>query len=187
VDIFCHLVEPYITSSEPNLINDALREACMRTVVESLTAVLAKPDDLTHRERLSWASTIACSQFANLGGGGGMMTLHGIEHALSGTYDMAHGDGLASLLIAWMKYTLPAREDKFKALGRNVFGKEDGIKATEDWLKQIGMLHKLKDLGAKESDFNSLAGNVHKTAMWVKMHPLPMDEQAITSIYRACY
>ncbi len=187
VDIFCHLVESYITASEPNLINDSLKEACMRTVVESLPPLLSQLDNLDLRSRLSWASTIACSQFAELGGGGGMMTLHGIEHALSGVYDIAHGDGLASLLIAWMKYTYPAREDRFKSLGKNVFDKPDGLKATEDWLKTIGMAHKLKDLGACEADFSSLACNALKTAAWIKMHPKPMDEEAISAIYRSSF
>jgi hypothetical protein len=187
VDIFCHLVENYITAAEPNLINDSLREACMRTVVESLPAVLAKLDDIQHRERLSWASTIACSQFAGLGGGSGFMTMHGIEHALSGAYDIAHGDGLAALLVAWMKHTYTARQNRFKTLAQNVFGKPDAIKATEDWLKQVGMNLKLKDLGVNEAEFASLAENALRTAMWVKFHPAPMDEQSIAGIYRACY
>ena len=36
VDIFCHLVEQYITAEESTLINDALRESSMRTVVDAL-------------------------------------------------------------------------------------------------------------------------------------------------------
>ena len=148
---------------------------------------LAKLHDIQHRERLSWASTIACSQFAGLGGGSGFMTMHGIEHALSGAYDIAHGDGLAALLVAWMKHTYTARQNRFKALALNVFGKADAIKATEDWLKQVGMNLKLKDLGVNESDFASLAENALRTAMWVKFHPAPMDEQSIAGIYRACY
>ena len=187
VDIFCHLVESYITATESTLINDSLNESCMRTVVESLPPLLKKLDDLELRSRLTWASTIACSQFAGLGGGGGMMTLHGIEHALSAVYDIAHGDGLATLLIAWMKYTYSAREDRFKSLGKNVFGKPDGLTATEEWLKTIGMAHRLKDLGACEADFNSLACNALKTAAWVKLHPKPMDEEAISAIYKASF
>jgi alcohol dehydrogenase len=187
VDIFCHLVEAYITSAESTLINDSLREACMRTVVESVPPLLKKLDDIELRSRVSWASTIACSQFAGLGGGGGMMTLHGMEHALSGLYDLAHGDGLAAMLVEWMKHTEPARKEKFKQLGKNVFGETDGIAATGKWLKQIGMDHKLRDLGVKEADFDKLAENAVKTGFWVKFNPTTLDKAAIAGIYKKAY
>ena len=187
VDIFCHLVESYITAHETTLINDAIRESSMRTVVESLPKVLAKLDDIEQRCNLSWASTIACSQFAGLAGGTGIMTLHGMEHALSGEYDIAHGDGLASLLIEWMKYTYPVREQRFAQLGKNVFGESDGIAATEKWLSLVGMRLNLRGLGAKEADCARLAGNALKTAPWVKFHPRTLDSEAIINIYKQCF
>jgi alcohol dehydrogenase YqhD (iron-dependent ADH family) len=115
------------------------------------------------------------------------MTLHGMEHALSGQYDMAHGDGLAALLLEWMRYTEPARKDRFKQLGKNVFGENGGIAATERWLKRIGMDLRLRGLGVKEADFGMLADNVIKTGAWVKMNPVTLDKGAIEGIYRKAY
>jgi alcohol dehydrogenase YqhD (iron-dependent ADH family) len=187
VDIFCHLVEAYITAHESTLINDGLRESSMRTVVEALPVVLGRLDDIQGRYNLTWASTIACSQFANLGGGAGVMTLHGMEHPLSALYDMAHGDGLAALLIEWMKYTLPARKERVKKLGQNVFGDVDGIAATQRWLGKISMNSRLSSLGVKEADFESLADNALRTAPWLQFHPVPLDKEAIVAIYRKSY
>jgi hypothetical protein len=187
VDIFCHLVESYITAHESTLINDSLRESSMRTVVESLPAVLANLGDIQHRSNLSWASTIACSQFAGLGGGTGVMTLHGMQHPLSAEYDIAHGDGLASLLIEWIQYTLPAREERIKLLGKNVFAEADGLAATEKWLKKVNMHIKLRSLGVKEADFEKLAANALKTAPWVKFNPRPLDRAAIIAIYQKSF
>ena len=187
VDIFCHLVEAYITAHESTLINDGLRESSMRTVVEALPEVLARLDDVEGRSRLSWASTIACSQFAGLGGGTGVMTLHGMEHPLSALYDMAHGDGLAALLIAWMKYTLPARRERFNKLGQNVFGESDGIAATQSWLGKVGMQNRLRSLGVKEADLEVLADNALRTAPWLQFHPVPLDKAAIIAIYKKSY
>jgi alcohol dehydrogenase YqhD (iron-dependent ADH family) len=51
------------------------------------------------------------------------MTCHGIEHAISGYYDINHGAGLAALLPAWMKQIYPARKERFLLLSKNVFGK----------------------------------------------------------------
>ncbi len=187
VDIFCHLVEPYLTASDATQINDSLREACMRTAVESLPPLLKKLDDLELRSRVSWASTIACSQFAGLGGGSGLMSLHAIEHALSGEYDIAHGDGLAALLIEWMKFTQPARQERFKLLGKNVFGQADGIAATAKWLEKVGMNLKLNSLGIKNPDFDKLAENALKTGPWAKFNPVPLDKASIATIYKKSF
>lgn len=187
VDIFCHLVEVYLTLDQPSLINDALRESSMKTVVQALPAVLDKLDDINEREKLTWASTIACSQFAGLGGGRGMMTLHAIQHPLSGVYDIAHGDGLACLLIEWMKHIYPDHKERFKSLGKNVFGEPDGISATEKWLKLVGMDHKLCHLGAKAADFDYLADNAIRTALWGKKQPKDFDKASIASIYKKSY
>jgi len=187
VDIFCHLAEAYVTANKSTLISDGLRESCMRTVVEALPRVLARLDDMEGRSNLTWASTIACSQFAGLGGGTGVMTLHGMEHPLSALYDMAHGDGLAALLIEWMKYTQPARSDRVKKLGQNVFGEDDGIAATQNWLGKIGMDGRLRSLGVKEADFEALADNALRTAPWLQFHPVKLDKEAIVAIYKKSF
>src|SRR5208283_2154348 len=99
-----------------------------------------------------WASTIAMSKIARLGGGGGSMTCHAIEHALSGYYDITHGEGLAALLPVWMRHFYKAYNTRFNSLGKNVFGKKDGLKATEQFLDSIGMRLRLGDLGCKIDD-----------------------------------
>ncbi len=187
VDIFCHLAESYITTNRPSPLTDGIMETTMRLVVESLPQVLTKLDDIGARTRLSWASTIACSQLATLGGGGGPMTLHGIEHPLSGYYDIAHGDGLAALLPAWMRFTLPERQERFVSLGKNVFGKTDGILAAEKWLEKIGMKLRLQNLGVELERLEELAYSAVKTASWLKNHPRLLDTAAILQIYRDSY
>jgi len=184
VDIFCHLAECYLTARRTSTLNDAITEALMRTVVESLPQVLARPDDIEGRTRLFWASTMACSQFTSLGGGEGAMTLHGIEHPLSGYYNIAHGDGLAALLPAWMRFTFPVRQDRFHSLGGNVLGAEDGIAATEKWLEKVGMRLRLSDLGIEPQRYAEMAASAIRTAPWLKYHPRPLDINAIKQIYQ---
>jgi alcohol dehydrogenase class IV len=188
VDIFCHLVEAYITAGESTSINDALREACMRIVVESLPEVLSRLDDIELRSGISRASTIACSQFATVGGGTGALTMHGIEHPFSGVYDIAHGDGLAALLVEWLRFNLPVREARVKQLGKNVFGETDGIAAVQKWLKKVGMDRRLSAIGVKEADIDMLADNALRTAGPLpKLNPRPLDKAAVADIYKKAY
>ncbi len=183
VDIFCHLVEPYITAGYPQPLTDGIVETSMKLVVDHLPRVLKKLDDLEARSQLSWASTIACSAFAGLGGGDGAMTMHGIEHPLSGMYDMAHGDGLAALLPAWLRSLADIRQGRLDKLACNVFEEKDGLAAVEKWLKQVGMNLRLRDLGVEKAKLNDLAANAMKTAPWLAAHPKKLDKAAIAAIY----
>ena len=184
VDILFHVLEPYLTDATPTPLTDGIRETCMRMVVKYLPRAIEHLDDLEARTQLSWASTIAMSQFARLGSGGGDMTCHCIEHAVSGYYDVTHGDGLAALFPAWMNSFYQVRQGRFNSLGKNVFGKKDGIKAMEEFLESIGMRLRLRNLGCKLEDAQTVAELAIKTSPYLSVHPTPMDVNAVTRIFR---
>lgn len=189
VDIFSHLVERYLVDGSPNLMTDGIREACMRMVVKYLPLAIEEPDNLAHREQLAWASMMAMSAFIRLGGGGGTMTNHGIEHAVSGYYDVVHGEGLAALLPAWMRSFADVRGERFDLLARSVFGDEpaDGIEATERWLHSVGMLLRLRDLGCKMEDANMIGELAVASSPYLSMHPTPLDAKGVARIYREAW
>jgi alcohol dehydrogenase YqhD (iron-dependent ADH family) len=148
--------------------------------VQYLPQVINNPADLEARTQISWASTVAMSKIARLGGGGGVMTCHAIEHALSGYYDITHGEGLAALLPVWMKHYYKTNNSRFGQLGKNVFGKKDGLQATEEFLDGIGMRLHLGDLGCKLEDEKLI------TELVIKSSPpgLSIDAKTIAAIYR---
>ena len=184
VDIFSHLVENYLMPEEPIPVNDAIREALMKVVVNYLPIALVQLDNIEARTQLSWASTIAMSQIIRLGGTIGSMTCHGIEHALSGYFDVTHGEGLAALLPAWMKHISPVRKERLNLLAKNVFGKTDGINATEEWLEKVGMKLRLRDLGCELEQAEEIANLTVKTFRNLRLHPRTLDAKAIAQIYR---
>jgi alcohol dehydrogenase YqhD (iron-dependent ADH family) len=188
VDIFLHVAERYITTETLSPLSDGIRETVMRLAVEASVRALEKPDDIEARTDLSWASTVANSPLiTEMGGGGGFPTLHGISHALSAHYDIAHPDSLAMLLIAWMKYTYPVRKERFDSLGENVFRGNDGIAGTEEWLERIGMKLRLKDFGVELERFEELARCSVETEKMLVLHPLPLNIPAIKHIYQESY
>jgi len=187
VDIFCHLVEPYVTAASPQPLTDGIVETTMKIVVDCLPHVLMKPDDLEARSQLSWASTVACSAFASLGGGDGSMTMHGLEHPLSGYYDMAHGDGLAALLPSYLNSLAGIRAERLAKLGSNVFGQTNGRSAVEAWLKALGMDFRLRDLGVAREKLSELAECALETAPWLSAHPSILNRRTVTEIYEAAW
>jgi hypothetical protein len=184
IDIFSHVLEPYLADSTPTPMTDGIRETCMKIVMDYLPRVIAQPDDIEARTQLSWASTTATSQLAEWGGGGRSATCHAIENALSGYYDITHGDGLAALLPTWMRSFYQVRQDRFRLLGRNVFGKEDGLKATEDFFESVGMKIRLRDLGCKLEDAQAIAELAVKSSPYLSEHPTPLDANVIANMYR---
>ncbi len=189
VDIFSSALELYITSKEPSPLTDGILEAIMKIVIEYLPQVLVKPDDIKARTQLSWSALVYSSQLARLGGGAGFWTCHPIEKAISGYYDVAHGDGLGALLPAWIRYTLPATRERFRQLGRNVFGEEDTLEAILKWLEKIGMKLRLKDLGVELERTQELANLTIKTAPASSLinHPNRLDAEAIAKIISDAY
>ncbi len=187
VDIFCHLLEPYLTDTVQSPLSDGIRETTMKIVVDNSSSVRNDLKNIRVRSQLSWASTIACSAFASLGGGGGGMSLHGIEHAISAYSDVAHGDGLAALLPAWMEYTKPVAYERFEQLGERVFQDKDLIGSIRQWLDDIGMSLRLRDIGIDRELLNQIAGTVQKTANWVTEHPRGMTVNDIIGIYESTY
>ncbi len=187
VDIFCHLVEPYLTDTNQSPLADGIRETAMKMVITNTPSIRDNLKNINVRTQLSWASTIACSAFASLGGGGGGMSLHGIEHAISAYSDVAHGEGLAALLPAWMEYTKPVAAERFKQLGERVFGNKDSIGSTRRWLESIGMDIHLRDFGIEYGSLGQIAGTVPKTAHWITEHPRGMTTDNILDIYESSF
>jgi alcohol dehydrogenase YqhD (iron-dependent ADH family) len=183
VDILSHLIEHYLTDTTPSPLTDGISETGMRMVVEYLPKAIAHPDDLKARTELSWASTVSMSQISRLGGGGGSMTCHSIEHALSGLYDITHGEGLAALLPVWMKHFYKINNTRFSSLGKNVFGKKDGLKATEQFLDSIGMRLRLGALGCKLEDIPIITDIVSKSSPGL----VTLDAKTVAEIYRGSF
>ncbi|ADJ26653.1 iron-containing alcohol dehydrogenase [Dehalogenimonas lykanthroporepellens BL-DC-9] len=187
VDIFCHALEPYITAGHPEPLNDGWREAIMRTVVSCLPSLRDNLSDMPARRALSWASTMACSAFSGLGGGNGAMTLHGMEHPVSGLFDIAHGDGLAAMLPAWLADVSRARAERIALLGERVFGTADGLSAVEGWLKSIGMRLRLKTLGVTSSAIPELARLAPVSSPWITGNPTEVTQADLERLYRMAW
>ena len=187
VDAFSHAVEPYLTAEVDAPLTDGIRETIMKMVIRYLPRIIRDPQEMESRVQLSWASTVAMSQIARLGGGGGFMPCHGLGHALSGYFNIGHGNSLAALLPTWMRFTFPARAERFRLLGTNVFGSNAPIEWFEGWLESVGMRLRLRDLGFDVGKAEEVAALAVKSSSGLRHNPVPIDAKAASQIYRdAC-
>ena len=91
------------------------------------------------------------------------------NYELGGTYDVAHGAGLAALWGSWARYVYDANPERFAQFATNVFEIPcsldfnktalAGIEAMEDFFRSIKMPTSLHDLGLDltEKEIHDLA------------------------------
>ena len=114
------------------------------------------------------------------------MTCHSIEHALSGYYDVTHGEGLAALFPAWMEYHRHFRQERIKSMGNNVFGEKDGIIALEKWLQSVGMRLRLGDISCEIEKTEMITNLVSVISSdYAGRRSVPIGKEAIIKIYLA--
>jgi alcohol dehydrogenase class IV len=187
VDAFSHAVEPYITAEREAPLTDGIRETIMKMVLDYLPRMILNPKDEEPRVQLSWASTMAMSQIARLGGGGGFMPCHGLGHALSGYYDISHGNSLSALLPVWMRLTYPATQERFRRMNTNIFGGGDSIGRFEEWLENVGMKLRLRDLGFELNRAEEIAALAVRSSAGLRHNPVPIDQKIAAQIYLDVY
>ena len=166
-DIMAHVMERYFTN-EPHVdLTDRLCEATLKTVINNLPLVLGNPQDYNARAEIMWAGTVAHNGLLGTGRIEDWAT-HGIEHEISGIYDVAHGAGLSILFPAWMKYVYKTNTSRFAQFAVRVWDVEycfedpertalEGIEKLIQFYKSVGLPTSLKELGIPDDRFEEMA------------------------------
>ncbi len=165
-DIMAHVFERYFTNTREVEITDRLCEAVLLTMVKETPRVIKDPNNYDARANIMWAGMVAHNNIVGVGRQQDWNS-HGLEHELSGLYDVAHGAGLAVIMPAWMEYVHSHDVMRFCQMATRVFGCKmnfadpeatalEGIKAFRTFLHNIGMPINFTELGAKEEDIPKL-------------------------------
>ncbi len=150
VDTISHLMELYVSPPDDDFLTDYLAEATMRTEIEATRKALKDPEDYEARASMMWCSTFALCGMLNNGKKTDWES-HNIEHPLSGTYDVAHGAGLAVVHPAYLEYFLQPALPRLVRMAKNVWGVDPSGKTDEEVAREgIACLRRFfhEELGA---------------------------------------
>lgn len=152
-DALCHAIEAY-TCLQKNPVSDAFAVGAIKMILSALPAVLENPKNKTERLHLAIASFMAGVAFSNSMVG----AVHAIGHALGATCHIPHGEAMAILLPAVMRFN---GFGMYKDLSP-LFGSDDVPAAVaalmEKLNKKTGMPIRLSQTGkCAESDFETVA------------------------------
>lgn len=191
-DAFCHAFESYITPKCSPYI-EILALNCLGLIVKYLPKAVKRTSNLEVREKMAWADTLAGLSIAN-----SAVTLpHGIAMAMSGMYpQIAHGQALAAVYPAIMRYTYKSAIKKFAHISRILnpsLGSVPDKKAAfllgdelERFIENLGIQKSLKELGVIESELPELA-RASLVLPDYKNHPYIVTRQEVERLLHQCY
>ena len=166
-DIMIHIMERYFTNTKDVDVTDRMCEALLQSVMYAAHRLKENPQDLPARSEVMWCGTLAHNNLVGVDRVGDWAT-HKIGHEISALYDSIHGETLAVVFPAWMRYNYSVNVNRFAQFANRVFGvpyvpeKEnymalEGIRLFKDYLRSIGMPATLSDLGVRQQDIHTLA------------------------------
>ncbi|MBM3293689.1 MAG: iron-containing alcohol dehydrogenase [Candidatus Aminicenantes bacterium] len=188
-DVFAHAFESFINPGG-SAYTDLLASEALKIVASSLPAAVRSGHDLGARTAMAWADTLAGLAIANAG-----VTLpHGISMAVGGLYPhVAHGEALASVYPAILRYSWDAAPGKFAATARlfdrSLVGIEDAAAAEAlsgavmAFLRTIGLRIGLEDLKIPEGELKALAREALVLPDY-KSHPRVACAEDVFSVLR---
>jgi len=188
-DVFAHAFESYINPGG-SAYTDILAFEALRIVTKSLPAAVRDGADMTARTSMAWADTLAGLAIANAG-----VTLpHGIGMAMGGLYPhVAHGEALACIYPAVLRYSWDAAPKKFAVVARlfdeSLAGRDDAAAAAafsgvvESFLRDIGLRIGLEDLKIPEDELKVLA-QASLVLPDYKNHPRVADGEDVYAILK---
>ncbi|MFY9286051.1 MAG: iron-containing alcohol dehydrogenase [Tissierellaceae bacterium] len=166
-DIISHVLERYFTHTENVDLTDNLCEGTLRAVIKNSYRLKEDPQDYAARAEIMQSGTIAHSGLLGLGRADDWSS-HKIGHEISALYGTTHGVTLSIIFPAWMKYVYKENPARFARFAVEVFGiapegKSDeelaleAIEAFENFLRDIGMPTRLKEIGVSSDRFEEMA------------------------------
>jgi alcohol dehydrogenase YqhD (iron-dependent ADH family) len=147
-DMLSHVFERYFTVSKHTDLIDALAEGVMRTIMKNALLIAKNPNDYDAWCQIGLGGTFAHNNLLGIGRAQAWVC-HPLVNKLSATYGVAHGEGLAVVTPAWMKYVYKDNLAFFVQFAVNVMGVSgtfnepekiavEGIDRFAAFLKTIG-------------------------------------------------
>ena len=165
-DIFSHICEQYFSGEDDNT-SDYISEGLFRSLLTSSRIANTDMQNYEARSNIMWTATWALNTLVSRGKTTDWM-VHMLGQAVGAYTDATHGMTLAAVSMAYYRHILPYGLKKFVRFAQNVWGvspegKSDeqiaceGLAAMESWMKELGLVMNLTDLGVTADMIEGIA------------------------------
>ena len=168
-DIFSHICEQYFSGEDDNT-SDYLAEGLMRSLLHSSRIANKDMQNYEARSNIMWTATWALNTLISRGKTTDWM-VHRLGQAGGASTDATHGMTLSAVSLAYYRHILPYGMKKFVRFAENVWGvdpagksdreiAEAGLSAMEAWMKELGLVMNISELGVTGEMVKDVAGAV---------------------------
>ena len=165
-DIMSHIMEQYFSNNDDNT-SDYLAEGLMKSLIHSSRIAVKNPKDYDARSNIMWTATWALNTLIAKGKSTDW-EVHMIGQAVGALTNATHGMTLSAVSLAYYRKIMNSGLKKFARFAVNVWGinpegksdsqlADEGLKALENWMKDIGVVLNLKELGVTPEMYNDIA------------------------------
>lgn len=168
-DIFNHICEQYFSGEDDNT-SDYISEGLMRSLIHSSRIAIKDPQNYEARSNIMWTATWALNTLVAKGKSTDWM-VHMLGQAVGGFTNATHGMTLSAVSLPYYRFVMPCGVKKFKRFATNVWDisvsdKSDmeiaieGLRAMENWMKELGVAMNISDFGVTDEMLDSIADGV---------------------------
>lgn len=165
-DIMSHIFEQYFSGTD-DCSNDYIMEGMLRSLIHSANIAVENPKDYEARSNIMWLATWALNTFVEKGKTTDW-EVHMLGQAVGAHTDATHGMTLSAVSLPYYRYILPYGAERFARHAVNVWGAnpegksteevgEEGLSVMEKWMKKIGLVTNISELGVTEEDIDAVA------------------------------
>ena len=189
-DIMSHILEQYFSGTDDNT-SDYIMEGLLRSLIHSAPIAKINPPDYEARSNIMWPATWALNTLVAMGKDTDW-EVHMLGQAVGAHTDATHGMTLAAVSMAYYRYIMPYGLAKFRRYAVNVWGVDpegktdeavaaEGLDRMEAWMKSLGLVMNLTDLGVKEDMIDGLV----KSTLVMEGGYKVLTPEEIARIFRA--
>ena len=191
VDILMHTMERYMCTNPDNELIDRISEGLLTSVIDAGRRAMAEPGDYEARATLMLAGSLSHNGLTGAGRACGLWA-HKLEHEMSALDErIAHGAGLAVVWPAYLEFfarhgLFTERLERYAEKIWGVSGVENGIEATREYFRSLGMPERLSDFGltAENAEYMSRRCTDEGRKFFPSVIPLGLDE--VREIFSLC-
>ncbi|MBQ6774847.1 MAG: iron-containing alcohol dehydrogenase [Synergistaceae bacterium] len=165
-DIMSHIMEQYFSNDDDNT-SDYIAEGLMKSLIHSSKIAVKNPKDYEARSNIMWTATWALNTLIAKGKSTDW-EVHMIGQSVGAYTNATHGMTLSAVSLAYYRTIMKFGLKKFARFAVNVWGvnpegksdevlADEGLKALESWMREIGAVLSLKELGVTEDMYEGIA------------------------------
>ena len=193
-DILSHMIERYFTNTKHVDTTDYMITGAAKALLINAERVMKDQSDYDARAEVQWLATVAHNNSLETGREPDWAS-HRIEHELSGQYNINHGEGMAVVLLAYVKYIAEHHPEKSAQLAEQLFDIERAGKSDKEmtllladelykYYKMLGLRTTLTEMEIDDSHFEEMADRATSNGTSTVGHYYPLDKEKFIEVLK---